>query len=346
MTTIQTPPGPDLPAAGVRKDPGGENHRPHILVVDDEQIMRDFLADVLRDEGYEVATVTSGGEGLARIQKIHCDLVLTDIKMPGMDGMELLRRVKEIDPSVEVIVMTGYASVGSAVESMKVGASDYLTKPLNIDQIRIVVAKTLERKRLCQQAEEREFYKELSQADGLTGLYNHRTFHELLDSEFSRSQRYARPLSLLMLDIDNFKVFNDHNGHPSGDITLKEVAWILRKKTRRCDFVCRYGGEEFAVIVPETEKAEAGYLAQRLRMTVEETEFEGAEVMPHGRLTISIGLATFPTDARTKEELVEKADRALYRAKSSGRNQLCMCEAAEVKPGDAPPAGKASPQER
>jgi diguanylate cyclase (GGDEF)-like protein len=292
-----------------------------ILVVDDEEIMREFLGDVLRDEGYEATAVRSGEEGLAKAREIHYDIILTDIKMPGIGGLRFLEQVKGLDPVAEVLVMTGYGSVDSAVEAMKLGAADYLTKPLNIDQIRIVVKRTLERKRLARDAEQTEFYKALSQSDGLTGLYNHRTFHELLASELARSRRYLRPLSLMMIDIDDFKQFNDRNGHPTGDIALRKVGWLFREKTRRCDFVCRYGGEEFAIIVPETDLEGARTVAQRLRAAIDESPFDTEANMPPGRLTVSIGVASFPSEAQTKEELVERADRALYEAKQRGKNR-------------------------
>jgi two-component system, cell cycle response regulator len=220
--------------------------------------------------------------------------------------------------------MTGYASMETAVESMKLGAADYITKPFNIDQIRIIVANAAEERALKARAAEGEFYKELSRKDGLTELYNHRFFHQLLDTEVSRADRYNRVVSLLMMDIDDFKSFNDSHGHPAGDLALRRLARLLKQSSRSCDFVARYGGEEFAIIVPEVSADSARRMAERLLKLVDEAEFEGEEVMVGGRLTISIGVATYPMQAGSKSELVEHADQALYRAKGLGKNRVVV----------------------
>lgn len=295
-----------------------------ILVVDDEETLRSFIGNVLKDEGYEVTEASSGEEALEKVKQISFDLMLTDVKMSGIDGIQLLKMVKHIDMDCIVIVMTGYASVETSVEAMKSGAADYITKPFNIDQIKIVVSKTLEKRRLERESREGEFYKELSRIDGLTGLYNHRHFHQLLESEIARSIRYNHPLSLIMLDIDYFKTYNDLNGHPAGDMVLEKIAWVIKQSIRTCDLAARYGGEEFAIIVPETDKEGAAVLARRLGKLVEETQFDREQVQPGGKLTVSLGLASYPLDAIEKKDLIEKADQALYQAKESGRNRLVV----------------------
>lgn len=295
-----------------------------ILVVDDEEIMRSFLQDILTGEGYQVDVASTGEEAIREAGKRGYDLVITDIKMPGVDGIGVLSQVKELSPTTEVVVMTGYASLESAVESMKKGAADYITKPFNIDQIRIVVAKTLERKKLRQKAEDEEFYKHLSRTDGLTNLYNQRFFHQLLESEISRAKRFRQSICLLMLDIDNFKVYNDTNGHLAGDQALKQLAWILNKSVRSCDMVARYGGEEFVVIAPQTDLEGGKILATRLNRLVRETKFAKGKILPQGRLTVSIGVACFPEQATDERSLIERSDQALYQAKSKGRDQICL----------------------
>ncbi len=299
-----------------------DGERSSILVVDDEEIMRGFLRDVLVGEDYQVDVAPTGEEAVDKVSRKRYDLVITDIKMPGIDGMGVLEQVKEFNPTTEVVVMTGYASLESAVESMKMGAADYITKPFNIDQIRIVVAKTLERRRLKQKAQDEEFYKHLSRTDGLTDLYNQRFFHKLLESEISRAKRFRQSLCLLMLDIDNFKVYNDTNGHPAGDQALKRLAWILNKSVRSCDIVARYGGEEFVVIAPQTDLEGGKILATRLNRLVREAKFVKEEVLPQGRLTVSIGVASFPDQASDKRNLIERSDQALYQAKAGGRDKV------------------------
>ncbi len=302
----------------------------HLLVVDDEDMMRTFLREVLKEEGYDVDLAASGDEAVRMLGQDSYDIVLTDIVMPGMDGLGVVAAARKMSSDVDVIVMTGYASMETAVESMKLGAADYITKPFNIDQIRIIVANVVKERRLRRKAAEGEFYKELSRKDGLTELYNHRYFHQLLEAEVGRAERYGRSVNLIMIDIDHFKQYNDAHGHPAGDMALRKLAHILKRCVRSCDYVARYGGEEFAIIVPEIDLCAARSMAERVRALVDESEFEGEEVMPLGRLTVSIGLAAFPAHAATKEEFVERSDQALYAAKAASRNCVVVADEARL----------------
>ncbi len=310
--------------SGTSEDPKTSAEKVKTLVVDDEEIVRSFLIDVLTDEGYQVTAVSSGDEAVKLLTKNDYDLIITDIKMPGTDGMEVLRVAKARDPNQNVIVMTGYASTETAVESMKLGAADYITKPFNLDQIKIVVAKTLERSRLRQKAEEGEIYKQLSRIDGLTELYNYTFFQQLLKTEVERAGRYGHQLSLLMIDIDNFKGYNDAYGHPAGDEALRKLARVMSRAVRGCDFIARYGGDEFVVVLPETDQSEAKTIGERLRTLVSKTKFDGTQKDRESIITVSVGLATYPRDAQTREDLVKRADQALYKAKSKNRNNLCV----------------------
>lgn len=163
---------------------------------------------------------------------------------------------------------------------------------------------------------------QLAITDGLTGLYNHRYFHERLAKEVARSNRTGLPLSLLMIDVDHFKHYNDLHGHPAGDAVLRSVAKILSNGRRMNDAVARYGGEEFTVLLVDTPKADAAHLAEQIRLHVEQAEFAHGGSQPGGRLTISLGVASYPEDANGAEGLVVAADAALYRAKHSGRNRV------------------------
>jgi diguanylate cyclase (GGDEF)-like protein len=162
----------------------------------------------------------------------------------------------------------------------------------------------------------------LAVTDGLTGLYNHKHFHEALAAELGRARRYGQPLSLVLVDIDYFKIYNDSLGHQAGDALLHELAGLFKAAARQNDLVARYGGEEFAFLLPQTDKRQATALAKRLCRGVERRRFEGEEVLPGGRLTVSLGVAAYPEDVTHASELVGRADLALYRAKHLGRNQV------------------------
>ena len=305
-------------------DNGAEHAKTNVLVVDDEEILRNLLSDVLQEEGYNVRSLGCAEQALKLVTEGEVDIIITDIKMKGMDGIQLLKKTKEISPDTDVIVMTGYASIETAVESMKLGAIDYLNKPLNIEQIRVIVNKAVRQRLIKKKAEESGFYKKLSQLDGLTELFNHRFFQQLLEIEIARARRENWPLSLVILDIDNFKIFNDKNGHPMGDLALKKLSWLLKNNSRSCDFVARYGGEEFAIIIPNMNKKQAEGMANRLRKAVEKSKFEREKVLPGGVFTISMGIAEFPSDAKNRQQLIEHADQALYEAKHAGKNKVCV----------------------
>ena len=164
--------------------------------------------------------------------------------------------------------------------------------------------------------------QELTVTDSLTGLYNIRRFNEQIAQEIMRAERYERSVSLLFIDVDNFKQYNDANGHISGDIVLHKIASVLKKSSRAADQVYRYGGEEFCVIIPETTKGYALTIAGRLRTLIEETQFDGEEKQPTGKITVSIGVASYPNDAQDAETLVDRADKAMYEAKRAGRNKV------------------------
>ncbi|HEY4707529.1 MAG TPA: GGDEF domain-containing protein, partial [Thermodesulfobacteriota bacterium] len=167
-----------------------------------------------------------------------------------------------------------------------------------------------------------EALKALAITDGLTGLYNYRYFRTELEKEVKSSHRFARPLSLIMADVDHFKHYNDRNGHAQGDMALKKVAQVLSKTVREVDLCARYGGEEFVVILPETTLEVALNVAERIRRKLEEEEFAYEELQPGGKLTLSLGVAALTADASEAQGLVEAADRSLYKAKENGRNQV------------------------
>ena len=300
-----------------------------LLVVDDEDLGRRFVAASMREKGYAVHDISSAEKALERLQREPYDLVLMDVVMPGMDGIEALVHIKANWENVDVIMMTGYASMDAAVELMKAGASDFITKPINAEHLYLIIEKTLYRRSLERIASERDHYERLCRLDGLTGVYNHRFLQQMLDAEISRCDRYGHHISMLMIDVDDFKRYNDVNGHPAGDKLLRELAELLQEQTRAADFVARYGGEEFAIVLTETDKAGGATFAERLVLTVAQTPFDHEESQPQGSLTVSIGVAGCPEDAAAKNQFIKMADVALYRAKTAGKNQICVYDEAE-----------------
>lgn len=311
-----------------------------ILIVDDEQIIRDLLVEHLTDEGFKASAVPSGEEALEVFKDNRDLLVITDIRMEGMSGIELLEKIREIDEEAVVIIITSHAALDSAVSALKAGAYDYIYKPFeDLDQITGVVSRAMEKISLSRQNKQliknleqanlelevsKEVFRDMAIRDGLTGLFNHREFGHILDKELARADRYTRPLCLIMLDVDHFKIYNDTNGHPEGDILLKALAEILLDRLRDVDTAARYGGEEFALMLPETDREKGRIVAEDIRNCVENNPFKGRESQPLGKVTVSLGVAEFPGDGADSKSLIKKADEALYRAKNAGRN-LVIC---------------------
>ncbi len=298
---------------------------PTILVVDDDPVVRELMAEAIRLAGYQVDDCGDGVEALEQNAAQDYDLIVTDMRLPGLDGLSLIRELKAVSSDTDVIVITGYGTIENAVECMKAGATDYLIKPFTVDQIQLAVRRAVEHRELRRKAREREFFKELSYMDALTGIRNRRYFDEALEAEIQRASREGTCFVLLMIDIDNFKFYNDVNGHQKGDDALKKIAALFSAACRNYDTVARYGGEEFAIIFPGVDRGNALELASRIQWAMRRTEFDGEEFIPSGALTISIGVACFPEHARTGEGLVGRADQALYEAKNSGRNQTIIC---------------------
>ena len=240
-----------------------------VLIVDDEEVVCKLLADMLKPYGYQTVTTTDGSKIVEMLWEEPFDVVLLDLIIPPFNGLELLRQIKQTNENLPVVIVTGYGSIETAVESMQAGAADFVTKPVESSVLNIRISKAIEDAHT----------KRLANTDSLTGLYNRRSFQERLEQEVDRAIRYHRPLSLIMIDIDYFKMYNDTYGHLQGDSVLVEVARILKQLSRAPDIVARYGGEEFALILPETDKANAEALGRRLREYVEQHPFSGTAAL-------------------------------------------------------------------
>jgi two-component system, cell cycle response regulator len=285
-----------------------------ILVIKGEEKATGLIESTVRSAGYNVWLANDHNEGLKLLRSNTFPIVITEVLSVKMDVAHFCREVNKLSPLTNVIVVALYSLINNAIKAMEAGAYGYITKPLNVSEIRIVVERAVERYFLFSAREDKDYFVDLAVRDGLTGLFNRRYFNELIKIEFSRIKRLPSFLSLLILDIDNFKNYNDTQGHSAGDILLKNAAKIFKSSVRTVDIVFRYGGEEFAVILPSTDKKGAQIIAERIRMQV-------SLYLP---TTVSIGISTAPEDAEEISLLIEKADKALYQAKNSGKNKWCV----------------------
>jgi two-component system cell cycle response regulator len=311
--------------------------RPRILVVDDSPTQLDWLVQVLLRDGYDVVSAATGREAVVKARTLAPDLVLLDMILPDMDGLEVLRLVKARPDErfLPVIILSVKSDVDTKVEGLRIGADDFIAKPFAEAEILARCAAMLRIKLLQDQLRAtRRSLEEQSVTDGLTGLKNRRFFDERLPEEFRRAQRYSDPVSLMMIDLDHFKEVNDRYGHQMGDVVLRDAAAAIKTSVRDPDICSRYGGEEFAVILPKTHLGGALTVAERvwrgLRDQVyrQEVPAVGQATVAEVRVTASVGLAIFPSrDIVTAELLVKFADEALYQAKRSGRNNICLYQA-------------------
>jgi diguanylate cyclase (GGDEF)-like protein len=285
-----------------------------IIVVDDEVETLNLIRDYLSEKGMNVTVAETGEKAVELLSEHAFDIAILDLYLTDTTGLELLREIKEFHPKMQAIMITGYGTIHDAVECMKMGAADFITKPLLLDHIHLTINKLLENARLVEEAEMAEYYKMLSHTDELTGLFNLRHLRPTLRKEVERHVRYDHTLSVAMLDIDDFKKYNDTNGHEAGNKLLVNLALTLRHNTRNCDLLIRYGGEEFVIVFPETTPDESSVVAQRICRSLETSL----------GVTVTIGLASLPRDTLNSEELLKMADKAMYWGKRNGKNQIVV----------------------
>jgi diguanylate cyclase (GGDEF)-like protein len=298
-----------------------------ILVVDDSWESREVMTSILNTaEDYNLVLAENGQDAIRKLKSHSFDLVITDISMPVMDGLELLDHLSVEMPDLPVITFTGFGDL-FGIKALERGAEDCIFKPFDARDFKLRVAKALKYSRLKKYHDLLEAKNEelrlLSITDQLTQLYNRRYLQEVLRREFTRAKRYRSRLSCMIVDIDHFKNVNDTLGHMQGDAVLRELSALVRNTTREVDIPFRFGGEEFLVLLPETDRRGAEVVAERLRRAAEAMPIFrlGGELAEDLKITISVGVAAFP-DPRIRSEidLVTQADEALYLAKRQGRN--------------------------
>jgi diguanylate cyclase (GGDEF)-like protein len=291
-----------------------------VLIIDDSPDIHHLISAHLSSEG---VTLLHAGDATGGLQatRIHLpDLILLDLDMPGIDGMTLCRQLKE-DPNlsaIPVIFLTGTLDVATKVQAFELGAVDYVTKPFDAVELRARVGAALRIKRY------HDLLTTKARIDALTGLWNRGYLDDQLAMEISHLQRGGHAFSLILVDIDHFKPINDTYGHPFGDRVIQGIAGALMRLSRDSDVVCRYGGEEFAIILRNTSNAGAKVLAERMRADIESLSFvSGRKAVV---VTVSMGVAGSDHVAEASDTsgdaLLEAADKALYEAKGKGRNRV------------------------
>ncbi|MGL1862267.1 MAG: diguanylate cyclase [Pseudodesulfovibrio sp.] len=284
-----------------------------VLIVDDNDGVRRMIKMHLDIAGdYEAHEAANGEECVKAVRTLQPDVVLLDIMMPVMDGIEACRQLRE-DPataSVYIIMLTAKAKVEDKVEGLDSGADDYLAKPFAPEELLARI------RRGSKVVDDRR----IALFDPLTNLYNRRSFDSFFERELARSNRYGSHLSVILVDIDHFKKVNDTYGHPVGDDVLKRLAKILKESIRTSDMVCRWGGEEFVILMPETDLEAAAEKAESVRKSIEAYTFPKV-----GQLTASFGIS-YPLKDEAAMVLFERVDQALYQAKDTGRNRVVALE--------------------
>jgi two-component system, cell cycle response regulator len=281
-----------------------------ILVADDDQEIRILIKHHLKNKEYSLYEAVDGEDTLTQLNKVQPDILLLDVEMPKLNGFEVVEQIRNNNKysrlMLYIIFLTAKTDIDDKVKGLSSGADDYLTKPFHHKELAMRIEIGIRSVK-----EKHSAYK-----DSLTKLYNKNFFNLYCEQTIRESERYNYPLSLVIIDIDFFKKVNDNFGHAAGDIILQQLAVILMDSCRDTDIACRWGGEEFVLLMTNTNKEGALIIAERLRQKVESNRFSVV-----GNLTVSLGVAQYIDD---KDEWFQNADTGLYKAKESGRNKVVV----------------------
>lgn len=302
-----------------------------ILLVEDSATLRHAMRGYIVDAGHEPLIARSGEEALQMLENTPVDMIIMDVEMPGLNGFETTRLIREWLGGhwIPIIFVTGLNEDENYREGIEAGGDDYLIKPVSR---MIIKAKIRAMERIAEMRDQlhqlNSELEALSQLDSLTQIYNRRTFNELAEQQWAQAKRHQQPVSALMIDVDHFKLYNDHYGHPAGDACLKKIAQAIKSCLHRTgDLFGRYGGEEFIILLPETDTAGALHVAQKINQAIADMQLRHDVSPTSNRVSASIGGATcVRTTGHSLEELIKSADRALYKIKRSGRNRALIDE--------------------
>ncbi len=293
-----------------------------ILIVEDDAVIAQLLYQFLTRSGYQAITTPSAEEGEEILKNEEINIIITDIKLPGIDGITFTKNVKK-QYNLDVIITTGYSSEYFYEDAINNGASDLIFKPIRLNELMLRMNRVMRERSLINERDRMiENLRKLSIKDSLTELYNSRHFYEQLDKEISRSDRYLHPLSLIFIDIDDFKAINDSYGHMVGDKALLLIAKKMKTSLRSLDTAYRFAGDEFTIILPETSSEKAKVVAERIisAMKHENLVIFDKEIP---KITLSIGIAEYIRNEEM-EHFVHRADVTMYEAKKGGGNRIAI----------------------
>ncbi|MFW6052918.1 MAG: diguanylate cyclase [Desulfosalsimonas sp.] len=292
-----------------------------ILVVDDDFMIRGAIQQYLSQPDYKTFLAQSAEEALGFLRLYPIEVMIIDIMLKDINVLELTETVKK-DHDTAIIIMTGYIDDYFYEEAIRKGADEFVMKPVQFAELRLRMRRLLRERRMeRERIQMLDALKKLSITDHLTRLYNSRHFYQQVETEINRHTRYNRPLSLLLMDIDHFKIYNDKYGHIEGDRILSHLGKLISESIRQMDTAYRYGGEEFTVILPETNAKNAVEVSERIMKEMKTQKFTPpGEPAP---ITLSLGVTEY-NPGESINEFVRRADRAMYMSKEKGRNRISL----------------------
>jgi two-component system cell cycle response regulator len=307
----------------------GKKRMPSVLIVEDDLKDAKVIQSYLETEPYKISVATNGEEAISKTLQEDVDIIFLDVLLPRVNGFEVCRRLKENEQTrnVQIVMATCLGDLDSKLKGIELGADDYLIKPIDARELRARTDTLLKKKAYLDRIYS-NYKMALNSAinDGLTGVYNHPYFKSFLELEIIRAERNIYPGALIMIDIDDFKKYNDSLGHWVGDVILRDLAQVIKSVVREIDLVARYGGEEFAVVLPYCKRKDSLTVAGRIKEAIHGHSFANEVSQLPGKITVSMGIAVYPSDASTLEDLIKRADSMLYKAKEEGKNKICVYE--------------------
>lgn len=305
----------------------GEQFSATVLLVEDSQKDLELFKLYLENQPYRLTTALTGEEAIELCQEEEVDLILLDLLLPGLDGYDVCRRLKENDRTrnIQILMVSSQNELESKLRGIDLGADEFLIKPVNREEVIVRIRALVKKKRYMDQLVNRlESALSASITDKLTELYNHAYLKHFMKLEIKRCDRQHQPMAFIMIDIDNFKDYNDTYGHPAGDILLKQFGRMIKRSIRDIDLASRYGGEEFGIVLPYTNRDNALVTAERILNAFRNCSLSEGPTRLCNRRTASMGIACYPDDGATVAEVIQRANEALYIAKKQGKNQICV----------------------